>query len=93
MKGPPNRSLTYPGYKSKTRIFRLFFNAAGQASFDFNFLNTTAISIDSPVEFTSDSGVFLTGTNNVPEPASFAMTLIGAAGLGWFARSRGRRIV
>lgn len=42
------------------------------SSFDFNFLNTGTLEIDSPIAFTSDSGLFLTGIN-IPEPASLAI--------------------
>ena len=58
------------------------------SSFDFNFLNTAALTIDSPVPFTSESGVFLTGTNNIPEPAT--ISLIGLATLAWTACRRRR---
>ncbi len=59
------------------------------SSFDFNFTNTAALEIDSVVDFESDSGVFLTGTNVgavVPEPSTFALLALGGvalAGYGW----------
>lgn len=57
------------------------------SSFDFNFLDTAEISIDSEVPFTSDSGLFLTG-NNIPEPASIA--LLGIAAIGSIVVGRRR---
>ena len=50
------------------------------ASFDFDFTNTATFGIDSPVEFTSDSGVFLTG-QNVPAPATLGLLGVGLLGL------------
>ncbi len=54
------------------------------ASFDFDFTNTATFGIDSPVEFTSDSGVFLTGQNrlaDVPAPATLGLLGVGLLGL------------
>ena len=49
------------------------------SSIDMNFSNTAAFGIDSDVPFTSNSGVFLTGVNNVPEPAAGGAALLVAA--------------
>ena len=62
------------------------------ASFDFDFANTATFGIDSPVAFTSDSGVFLTGENrlaDVPVPATLPLL---AAGLALFATYRRRAV-
>lgn len=58
------------------------------SSFDFDFLDTAEISIDSEVPFTSDSGLFLTGDNVVPEPA--ALALAGLAMLTMLSNVRRR---
>ena len=53
---------------------------------DYAHTGTIAFSLPSNVTFTSDSGVFLTG--GVPEPATWALMLVGTAGLGAVLRRR-----
>jgi hypothetical protein len=58
------------------------------------FGNTAKFIIDAPTgtSFTSDSGVFLTGgTSAVPEPATWAMMMIGLGALGAGLRQRRRQ--
>jgi hypothetical protein len=38
-----------------------------------------------------DGSISVDLLNAVPEPSTWAMTLAGLAGLGWLARTRGRR--
>jgi hypothetical protein len=55
-----------------------------------------ALSLPTGTSFTSDSGVFLTGgapVGGVPEPASWAMMLVGFGGLGAVLRRQRRRRV
>jgi hypothetical protein len=53
---------------------------------DYAHTGTVAFTLPSNVTFTSDSGVFL--TQGVPEPATWAMMLIGVGGLGAVLRQR-----
>ena len=54
-----------------------------------------ALNLPTGTSFTSDSGVFLTGgaAGGVPEPASWAMMLVGFGGLGAVLRRQRRRRV
>ncbi len=65
----------------------LFANSAGGYS---NYANTADLSFQLPdgVSFTSDSGVFLAAAGGVPEPASWAMMLLGFGAAGTAARRR-----
>lgn len=67
----------------------LFADSSGGYS---DYAHTSDFSLQLPrgVSFASDSGVFLTGTGGVPEPASWAMIVSGAALTG--AAMRRRRI-
>jgi len=54
------------------------------SSFDLDFSNTASLNIASTVPFTSNSGVFLTGQNNIsaaPIPGTAALMLLGVAGI------------
>jgi hypothetical protein len=55
-----------------------------------DFGHTFQIGLTGPADFsyTSASGVFLTGTGGVPEPATWAMMLLGFGGLGAAMRTR-----
>lgn len=48
------------------------------ATIDMDFSNTAALTIDSPVGYSSQTGVFLTGVNYVPEPMAGAVGLLAA---------------
>lgn len=64
------------------------------SSFNFDFTNTASLEIDSPIDFVSDSGVFLTGNNNVaavPEPSTFALLGIGGIALVGYGVRRKRQ--
>ncbi len=58
------------------------------SSFDMDFGSTAALTIDSEVPFVSESEVFLTGENLVPEPATLTLALLALAAAG----TRRRRI-
>lgn len=63
-----------------------------------DFLHTATFGLSTPTgtSFTSDSGVFLTGTGTVggvPEPASWAMLGVGFGVIGVSARRRQRRVM
>lgn len=64
---------------------------SGDSNFDFN--NTAALDLDSPIPYTSASGVFLTGTitPSVPTPPSLWLFIAGLAALAWTAFHRRRQ--
>jgi hypothetical protein len=67
--------------------FALALNATNVA---LDYTNTGSISIGhvAGVSFTSDSGVFLTGAGAVPEPASWALLVVGFGVVGLASRRR-----
>lgn len=64
------------------------------SSCDFSHTARIGLNVPTGVSFTSDSGVFLTGTNPVaavPEPSTWALMLAGFAAVGRVARRRSRK--
>lgn len=63
----------------------------GTVTMDFLHTGRFGVRAEPGVTFTSDSGVFLSGpTQAVPEPATWAMLIIGFGGVGAALRSRRR---
>jgi len=69
----------------------LFLNCYDNTTCDFSHTGRVTLSLPNDVTFTSGSGVFLTAkadSGGVPEPASWALMLVGFAGLGAALRRR-----
>ncbi len=66
-------------------------NCYDNTSCDFSHTASVTLTLPSDVTFTSDSGVFLTArstSGGVPEPATWAIMLVGFAGVGSALRRR-----
>jgi hypothetical protein len=83
----------FDGY-SPSFAMQLALSCGGPAQCDFAHTARVSLSLPSNVSFTSASGVFLTdvGGPGVPEPAPWALMLLGFGGLGVAARSRRRTV-
>ena len=74
---------------TKSFMEELSLTCESGASCDFSHTGDVALELPTDVSYTSDSGVLLTG--GVPEPATWAIMLIGLAGVGAsLRRSAGR---
>jgi hypothetical protein len=83
----------FDGY-SPSFSMQLALSCGGPAQCDFAHTGRVSLGLPSNVTFTSASGVFLTdvGGPGVPEPAAWALMLVGVGGVGLTMRSRRRTI-
>lgn len=82
----------YDGY-SPGLSFQLGLSCFGPAQCDFSHTGSVSLGLPNNVTFTSASGAFLTesGAGSVPEPATWAMMLMGFGVLGAALRAARRR--
>jgi hypothetical protein len=73
-------------------IGEVIYAEASNGVSDYAHTSDFSLSLPSNVTYTSDSGVFLTGANGVPEPGAWSLALLGLGLAGAALRRRARNL-